>query len=103
MGSWIRYERYAHALGSAEASLEALIAGPPADPAVAAPKADGAEAAVVPITSLCYSGKAALQRALTLRETVRRALASGAPDMADVTELIQEVFDLVKLGLEQPE
>jgi chemotaxis protein histidine kinase CheA len=104
VGSWIRYERYAQALGGAEPSLDALISGPPTDPALAAaPQADGAAAPVVPITSLCYSGKAALRRAMTLRETVRGALAGGAPDMAHVTELIQEVFDLVKLGLEQPE
>jgi hypothetical protein len=47
--------------------------------------------------TLCYSGKNALARALSLRERLAQLVAAGAP-AADVQEVLEEVFDLVRLG-----
>jgi hypothetical protein len=52
----------------------------------------------VPIGALLYSGPAALERALALRDDVRRALESPIPDADAVRELVEEIFDLVQLG-----
>jgi hypothetical protein len=106
VGSWIRYERYRDTLGLGEPSLDELLAGLPADPrqAAAAPAAGApaeAELPEVPIGQLLYSGTAALERAMLLRDKVRAAVASGAP-RTQVTPLIEEVFDLVELGLRNP-
>ncbi len=96
-GSLVRYRRYVAALGLDGGSLDELLAGPPADPALTAVAA--AEPAPieepVAITTLCYAGTAALNRALSLQDRVRDTLAAGD----DATELIEEVFDLVKLSL----
>jgi hypothetical protein len=74
-------------------------------PAPAAPATRAAPAAAVdepvPITALCYSGKTALDRALSLRDRVAELVASGAP-AGDVQELLEEVFDLVRLGASGP-
>jgi hypothetical protein len=113
-GSWIRYERYVTTLGLAEASLDELLAGPPADPATpAAVPAAAAEAPaalataaaelgeeIVDISSLCYRGRDALERAVAIRSEVLEALRDPAVDHAALTELIEEIFDLVELGLE---
>ncbi|MFQ6044981.1 MAG: hypothetical protein ACE5PT_01305 [Gemmatimonadales bacterium] len=106
-GSWQRYERYAEHLGLGEPSLHELLAGPPADPRRAAATAPAGPPTVetggeelVDITSLCYSGRAALERAVAIRSQVREALAAADADDATVTELIEEIFDLVELGLE---
>jgi hypothetical protein len=104
VGSWARYERYVETLGLGEPALDELLAGPPADPgppgqatamevAVPAP----VEQLVVPIAELCYSGRAALGRALELRDQVRAAIAAG-PDGAGVQDLVEEILDLVELG-----
>ena len=53
------------------------------------------EEEVIPIAALCYSGPAALQRAISHRDQVTSAIASGV----DATDLIEEVFDLVQLSL----
>jgi len=113
-GSLMRYWRYVHTLGLGSASLGELLAGPPADPrrartapptpapapaAAAAMPVAGATDAVVPITDLCYRGAAALQRAASLRVNVEAVLAAGLP-AASVRDLIEEVFDLVQLGLD---
>ena len=107
-GSWMRYERYVDALGLGAPSLDELLSGPPADPqtapprpaasaspAVSAPASEREAAAVVPITDLCYSGAAALERARTLRPQIRAAIERGETP----TALIEEVLDLVELGL----
>ncbi len=101
-GSWARFERYAAALGLGAASLDEFLAGPPADPALAAAPAAAAPAAetIVPITDLCYSGQAAVDRALALRQQIRAALSGGATP-ADVRDLIEEAFDLFELGAKQ--
>lgn len=52
------------------------------------------DAAVVSIDELCYSGDAALARALELRDTIMRA-AAGDPQTRDAAE---ELFDLIRLA-----
>jgi len=54
----------------------------------------------VPIADLCYSGQAAIDRALGLRAQIRAALGRGAGE-ADVRDLIEEAFDLFELGTTQ--
>jgi chemotaxis protein histidine kinase CheA len=115
-GSLMRYRRYLETLGLGAPSLSELLAGPPADPhqarpapappvrtptPAAAPAAPATVAAAepVPITDLCYRGPAALERAVHLRERVDALFAAGVPT-AEVQELVEEVFDLVQLGLD---
>jgi hypothetical protein len=52
----------------------------------------------VPIETLLYDGPAALERALALRNEVRRALEGTTPDTEAIRALLEEVFDLVQLG-----
>jgi chemotaxis protein histidine kinase CheA len=94
-GSWARFERYAEALGLGTPSLDELLAGPPSDPASAAP----AEV-LVSIADLCYSGQPAVDRALEIRAEIRAALGHGAGE-ADIRDLIEEAFDLFELGVRQ--
>jgi hypothetical protein len=103
-GSLLRYHRYVATLGLGPSSLQELLGGPPADlarragqPAATAVTTETAEP--VPITSLCYSGPDALARALSLREEVRTLLGQGVPVSA-LTDLVEEVFDLVQLGID---
>ena len=126
-GSLTRYHRYLETLGLGPASLSELLAGPPADPAIAASPAEPAWVAepehpepdldlaeeplapaavpvatppeLVPITTLCYAGPTALDRALSLRDSVHALAASGASG-PKLTELLDEIFDLVRLGLD---
>jgi chemotaxis protein histidine kinase CheA len=115
-GSLLRYHRYVTTLGLGPASLDELLSGPPADPAraPAAPAFEVPEPAIepapataataaapepVPITSLCYSGPDALRRALGLRAELSELVMHGAP-AATITELVEEIFDLVQLGLD---
>jgi chemotaxis protein histidine kinase CheA len=116
VGSLMRYRRLLATVGLGIPSLEELLAGAPGDrvaapaasappvaapprptPRVAPPPAPAVEAEPVAITTLCYAGKSALDRALSLRERVAALVASGAP-AGDVQELLEEVFDLVRLG-----
>jgi hypothetical protein len=89
----LRFQRYVEALGSRPASLEELLAGPPVLPTAE----DKAAGDAVPIESILFTGSAALQRALSLRDHVRAALAKGDGGH-EVGELLEEIFDLVKLG-----
>jgi len=117
VGSWLRYRRYADQLGLEPASLDELLAGPPADPDLAVaeepepaaveeelvavaeePEPAAVEEELVSITEFCYSGAAALERARSLRAEIQEGLAEEAPS-ADLRELIEEVLDLVELGL----
>jgi len=110
VGSLIKYHLLLDTVGLGSPSLEELVAGPPAarapapvvpipPVAAAAPVAPVApvEPEPVSITSLCYAGKRALDRALSLRDQVNQLVAAGAPAGA-VQELLEEVFDLVRLG-----
>jgi hypothetical protein len=111
-GSYQRFERLAAALGAGNPSVDTLLSGPPLitpsgrgvarpsapAPSTPAPRAIAGGDGLIPIGDLVYSGPAALDRALALREDVRRALTSSAPDADAVRELIEEIFDLVALG-----
>ncbi len=105
VGSLLRYDRYVAELGLDNPSLDEFLAGPPADPgaATAAPApaapAGSDDTATVGIETLCYSGPNAFERALSLRESVRAALADPSADRRRVQDLIEEIFDLVQLGL----
>jgi hypothetical protein len=85
--------------GSSAGEFEALapreIAAIAAAPerALAAPEA-AAEAEAVPVERLCYDDAGAIRRALELRETIERAVASD-PDGAAAVE---ELFDLLRIA-----
>jgi hypothetical protein len=89
-GSWVRYVRLIDAALVSPTSLDDLIAVGARD--------DGE---IVSISEMVYSGSAALERALSLRQEIRAAIADGSTDVAHLDELIREVFDLVELGMEQ--
>jgi hypothetical protein len=86
------YQRRLNELGPGTASLDEL-----ATPSGALPSLGVSEEAVVSIESLCYSGRAALQRAAELRAQIGARLASG--DMETARPLVQELLDLVPLAL----
>lgn len=96
-GSFLRYNRYVTTLGPGTSSVAELIAGPPAFPAMA--PAAGAQAAVS-LADLSYSGPAALERAMALQADIRAAMRPGG-NTAKLPDLVEEVFDLVKLGIQR--
>jgi chemotaxis protein histidine kinase CheA len=110
IGSYARHDRLVAALGLGNPSLDEILAGPAAVAAAAsgAPAPDlrpgrpapsvASTADVAPITTFCYSGEAAIERALGLRDQLRKALGSTAADGGAVDDLIEEIFDLVQLG-----
>jgi chemotaxis protein histidine kinase CheA len=53
------------------------------------------EDVIVPIEQLCYSGEPALRRALELREQLEKL----AGDDSDAHAAVEEVFDLIRLGI----
>ncbi|MGH7629974.1 MAG: hypothetical protein ACREOF_11465 [Gemmatimonadales bacterium] len=88
------YQRRVREQGLGEASLAAL----------ATPSSSGAASEtepVVPIDSLCYSGRGALARAAELRALIGARLATGEMDV--VRPLVQELLDLVPLALADAE
>ena len=54
----------------------------------------------VAIESLCYRGRAALERAAAVRQSLAAEL-SGVPDLAAIRPLLQELLDLVPLALDE--
>jgi hypothetical protein len=68
-------------------SLSSIAARPMSEPV------DIAEQPLVPIDALLYRGRAAIQRAIELREQIRR----GGGNPSDDT--IAELFDLLDLAL----
>ena len=50
--------------------------------------------------SLCYRGRAALERAAAVRQQLAAELA-GVPDLAAIRPLLQELLDLVPLALDE--
>jgi len=50
---------------------------------------------IAPISDFCYSGSAALRQAMALKEQIQE----GLPE--DRQDLLQEIFDLVELGLQE--
>jgi hypothetical protein len=55
----------------------------------------------VAIESLCYRGRAALERAAAVRQTLAAELAAEA-ELAAIRPLLQELLDLVPLALDEP-
>lgn len=110
-GSWARYERLLQANELAAPSLDELLGSsvpePIREPAAAAATAEAPprapsrtiEPEPVPIVDLCYSGRAALARAASLRTQIVGQLAAGVAS-DDLRELIEEVLDLVDLGIQ---
>jgi hypothetical protein len=70
-----------------------------ASPIAAAPPAPP-EPEPVAIGTLCYRGKAALERANAVRGQIAAELTRNA-DMKSLEPLFQELLDLVPLALEQ--
>ena len=99
-GSFTTYHRYLDALGLGAPSLNDLLSGPPADPrrAAAAGPAATVDEGVVPIATLVYDAPAAMTRARQLRAEAADALGRGEP--AHALALLEEVLDLVKIGLD---
>jgi hypothetical protein len=116
--SWAHYEQLLQTRALEVTSLEELLGAEPAaaetsvpaeqaapgPPAPAAPEpqpasaAEEAELELVSILDLCYSGRTALTRAASLRADITGQLAAGVPTDS-VRDLIEEVLDLVDLGI----
>jgi hypothetical protein len=100
--------------GTAAASLDALVGGsvsrqrsaPAAAPAGTAPaaatppRAPAREPDPVAIGTLCYRGRAALERANMVRQQIAVELTRDA-SIESLQPLLQELLDLVPLALEQ--
>jgi hypothetical protein len=56
------------------------------------------EGPVIDITTLCYRGRAALERAAIVRDQIRVARVAAAP-RPEVEPLVEELLDLVELAL----
>ena len=83
-----------------EQPVDAPAPGPAALPASPAAVEDvgwvtESDEVIAPITEYCFTGAAALRQAMALKES----LQIGVP--ADHQELLEEIFDLVELGLRQ--
>ena len=78
------------------AAASAAPAAPEPKPTVApTPTPEQNEDVIVPIERLCYSGEPALRRALELREQLEKL----AGDDSDAHAAVEEVFDLIRLGI----
>lgn len=82
-------EQPGRAIPAAAAPAGGEAAAPEAEDPAAQPKGP-----LVPLEDLCYSGEAALRRALELRPALEKALAEGRPPQ----DLLDEIFDLIRLG-----
>lgn len=89
-GSLLRLARLTRERGRGEPSLEVFLAST---------DAETEPTGVVDIAELCYHGRAALDRATTLRQEVDTLLTSGG-DLARVRPLLDELLDLVSLAAE---
>jgi hypothetical protein len=114
-GSFATYQRLVATLGRPPvASLEALMAGTRIEPvrrtapvpAAVAPTSPSfptspvaaEESPILDITTLCYRGRAALERAAVVRDQIRMARSARAPS-PEVEPLVEELLDLVELAL----
>lgn len=90
------YARLVRERGLPAGSLDELIGITPAPvptaKAVSLPEA-------IDIRQLCYSGRAALERARAVGDTLTASLASG-PELSAVEPLLRELLDLVPLALD---
>jgi hypothetical protein len=80
-------ERLERERGTTQPSIDALLGARP-------------DAEAVAIESLCYRGRSALERAAAVRRELAAGLA-GAPDLATIRPLLQELLDLVPLALDE--
>ncbi len=76
-----------------------LMTGAPAAVAEAPPMRRATDLPPVDVRSLCYSGRAALERAAEVRAEIATRLADS-PDFRSVEPLLRELLDLVPLALE---
>jgi len=86
--SWASFEDLRARLGDGEPSIEELLGGSEATE-------------LVSITELCFSGSAALAEAFCVRDRIRSEMADPAWDATLIKELIDELLDLVELGIGQ--
>jgi hypothetical protein len=103
---WATYESLRSKLGEGEPSIEELLGRAPVDVdaatsplGAATPEAE--EPGLISISELCYSGSAALEEAHSVRDMIRKELAESDWDAAVITDLIDELLDLVELGVGQ--
>ena len=87
-------ERLQRERGTVPPSLDALAGLPSAEVTPVQP-GDAVE-----ITTLCYRGRAALERAAVVRQALAAEVA-GAADLSTIRPLLQELLDLVPLALDQ--
>jgi hypothetical protein len=92
-GSFATYDRLRRERGAEPASLEALVGRALA---ATSPVAEGT--VTVEIGALCYSGRAALERAVAIRQQLADELARNG-GLASIQPLLQELLDLVPLAL----
>ncbi len=81
-------------------SLDALVRGAPRAPAATVAATPEPVLAEVAISTLCYSGRAALERAATLRHEINAALSRDT-SLESLQPLLQELLDLVPLALDR--
>jgi chemotaxis protein histidine kinase CheA len=81
------------ASGNGEAHLATVFAGGEEVPTAGGPTHPPADPEIRPITDYCYSGPAALRQAQALKERLAQALPE------DHQDLLQEILDLIELGL----
>ncbi len=86
---WSTYETLMAEQGDRGASIDELIGG------------GAVEDGLISITELCFSGSAALSEAHVVRDKIRTELAEPEWDAALITDLVDELLDLVELGVGQ--
>jgi hypothetical protein len=90
------YARLVRERGLPAGSLDELIGARPVAARAAEP---AALPEAVDIRQLCYRGRAALERARAVRDTLAAELDSG-PELSAVEPLVRELLDLVPLALD---
>jgi hypothetical protein len=93
--SFRTYERLRRDRAAQPASLEALVRGALA---ATSPAASDPDAVTVEIGALCYRGRAALERAVAVRQQLAAELAKNG-GLESIQPLLQELLDLVPLAL----
>jgi HPt (histidine-containing phosphotransfer) domain-containing protein len=94
--AYAAYARLVRERGVPGGSLDELIGAPPASAPTSQPEP---APDAVDIRRLCYSGRAALERARAVRDTLAAELEAG-PELGDVEPLLRELLDLVPLALD---
>ncbi len=84
-------------------SIDALLGEPaPASAGAVPPSAAELEPPAVPIETLCYGGRAALERAAEIRRDIQARLTADVA-VTELRPLIEELLDLVPLALAEPD